>query len=126
MDLAELGELADRLEVARAKRLAADKIAANLKSEESKLKYALISEMEVNHLSSVGGDSCVITRITKKRATAGNWAELHEYIRENDAFDLLHRRLTDSAILLRLDDGIEIPGVNIMEYSHITYSKART
>lgn len=124
MDLAEMGVLADRLEHARAQRLAADKIAASLKSDEYTLLHQLISEMEENNLSSVGGKSCIVKRTVKHRAIANDWSLIQAYIRENDAFDLLHRRITDSAVLLRREDGIEIPGISLMEYSNITYSKA--
>jgi hypothetical protein len=126
MDLAELGQLADDLEAARAERIEADKRAAELKSRETQLKTTLIAEMEANNLSSVGGKSCVINRITKQRAFAQDWPTIYEYIHKNDAFDLLHRRLTDSAVMLRKDDGIDVPGVGIMDYSHITFAKART
>ena len=126
MDLAEIGQLADKLEVARAKRIAADKVAADLKTEETKLKALLIHEMETNALSSVGGKHCVVNRIVKQRCYAKSWPDLYEYIKEHDAFDLLHRRITDSAVMLRKDDGIEVPGVGLMDYSHITFAKART
>lgn len=126
MDLAELGALADRLEAARESRLAADKIAAGLKSDENQIKQLLISEMEENNLSSVGGKSCVINRSVKERAIATDWPVIHAYIRDNDAFDLMHKRLTDSAVILRREDGVVVPGVTMMEYSHITFAKART
>ena len=45
MDLAELGRLADNLDAARALRLAADKTAASLKSEENALKAQLINKL---------------------------------------------------------------------------------
>jgi len=124
MDLAELGNLADQLHAKRDDRLAADKIAAALKSEEYALQQQLISEMEENDLSSIGGTECIIKRTTKERAIAGDWPAIQAFIVEHDAFDLLHKRLTDSAILLRRDDGVEVPGVTLMEYSKITYSKA--
>ena len=124
MDLAELGQLADRLELARAERLAADKWAASLKSAENQLLAQLIAEMEENNLSSVGGESCIVKRTVKQRAIASDWGQIYEYIRANDAFDLLHKRLTDSAVLLRKEDGVEVPGVALMDYSNITYSKA--
>jgi hypothetical protein len=124
MDLAELGKLADQLDAKRADRLAADKIAAQLKSEEHALQSQLIAEMEENNLSSIGGENCIIKRTVKERAIASNWPELYAYIKEHDAFDLLHKRITDSAVLLRKDDGVEVPGVSLMEYSTITYSKA--
>lgn len=126
MNLTELGTLADQLEAKRNERIAADKIAAALKSEESILKHTLISEMEACNLSSIGGKSCVINRSVKERVIASNWDELYQYIKEHDAFDMLHRRITDSAVLLRRDDGVEVPGVGYMEYSHITFAKART
>ena len=124
MDLAELGNLADTLHAKRADRLAADKIAAKLKSEEYALQMQLISEMEGNDLSSIGGTECIIKRKVHQRAVAGNWTEIYQYILEHEAFDLLHKRLTDSAILLRKDDGVDVPGVTLLDYSKITYSKA--
>jgi len=123
MDLAELGHLADQLDSKRADRLAADKIAAGLKSDEHALQQQLISEMEENNLFAIGGEQCIIKRKLKERAIANDWPEFYEYIRKNDAFDLLHRRITDSAVLLRREDGVEIPGISLMEYSTITYSK---
>ena len=124
MDLAELGNLADHLNTTRANRLAADKVAAALKSEEHALYQQLVSEMEENNLSSIGGKDCIVKRTVKERAIAGDWQLIQEYIKEHDAFDLLHKRLTDSAVLLRRDDGVEVPGVTLMEFSKLTYSKA--
>jgi hypothetical protein len=124
MDLAELGQLVDQLDQKRQDRLAADKKAASLKSEENALKAQLIGEMEENDLSSAGGKECIVKRTVKQRAIASNWPDIYAYIQEHDAFDLLHRRLTDSAVLLRKDDGVEVPGVTIMDYSNITYGKA--
>ena len=124
MDLAELGNLADALHAKRADRLAADKIAAALKSDEYALQMQLISEMEENDLSSIGGTECIVKRTVKQRAVAGNWTEIYQYILDHDAFDLLHKRLTDSAVLLRKDDGVEVPGIDLLDYSKITYSKA--
>lgn len=124
MDLAALGNLADQLHAKRADRLAADKVASQLKSEEHALQYELIAEMEESSLSSIGGKECIIKRKVKQRAIAADWPEFYAFIKEHDAFDLLHKRITDSAVLLRLEDGVEVPGVSLLDYSTITYSKA--
>lgn len=126
MDLEYLGQLADRLEATKDKRIAADKVAATLRTKENALKAELIELMEVNNLSSAGGKSAVISRITKTRAQAGDWNELYEFIREHDAFDLLEKRLRTPSVLLRVEDGIEVPGTYLHKYSHLTYGKART
>lgn len=38
---------------------------------------------------------------------------LHQYIYEHNAIDLLQARLTESAVRLRLEDGITVPGIRI-------------
>lgn len=126
MDLAELRLLADRLQKVRADRLAADKIAADLKSEEDRLKNVLIDEMEKADLSSIGGKTVVVNRAPRQRAIATDWSKLYDYIKKHDAFDLLHRRVTDAAVKLRQEDGINVPGVTMMDYSHLSYGKPRS
>ena len=124
MDLAELGQLADQLELKKNERIAAGKIEAGLKSEEEALKAELIAEMEENNLSSVGGKSCIVKRTVKQVAFATDWTDLYGFIKEHDAFDLLYKRIATGPVLLRKEDGIEIPGIGLYDKSTITYSKA--
>jgi hypothetical protein len=40
-----------------------------------------------------------------------NFEDLAEYIRENNAIDLLQKRLTPGAVKLRWKDGLTVPGI---------------
>lgn len=42
-----------------------------------------------------------------------SFSDLESYIIEHGALDLLQKRLTESAVRLRWEDGIEIPGVGV-------------
>lgn len=48
---------------------------------------------------------------TKKVPRCTDWPGFHAYVKETGAFDLLHRRLTETAIMARLDDGEYVPGI---------------
>lgn len=124
MDLAELGALADLYEETRQQRLAADRVAAGLKSEETKLKQALIDAMRTGDLSSIGGKVAIAKRHQKRRAIAQDWPAVYGYIFREQAMDVLEKRLLQSGIAARWEDGVEVPGVGVFEYDEITISKA--
>lgn len=124
MDLAELGSVADRYHKVRQDRLAADKVATKLKTEEDSLAQLLISEMRESEISSIGGKIAIIKRTTKEIPFATDWESLYSYIKEHDAFDLLHKRIGVGAAQLRKDDGVEVPGLGWMERDSLTISEA--
>jgi hypothetical protein len=49
----------------------------------------------------------------KQKPYIADFGALEKYIIENNALDLLHKRLTEGAVKLRWEDGIQIPGVGI-------------
>jgi hypothetical protein len=126
LELKELGALTDRLHKVREDRIAADKVAASLKEEEQRLYGVVVAAMEEQELSSVGGKVAIVHRGIKRQPYAMDWDRVYKYITENEAYDLLHKRLTFSAVLDRLDDGEHIPGIGVQELSFLTYAKART
>jgi hypothetical protein len=126
MDLAleNLPKLADEYYKIREDRLAADKAAASLKAKENELFTAITYVMSEHDMSSVGGKVAILKRSVEEKPIAQDWDEIYRYIRENDAFDILHKRLGVGALRLRKDDDIDVPGVGWMEYDKITISKA--
>ena len=53
----------------------------------------------------------LVEYIASEKPAPEDWNAIHEYIRENDAVDLVQKRLHEGACKLRWDDGVEIPGV---------------
>jgi hypothetical protein len=109
-----VGSLAE----ARAARLAADKVAEELKHKETVLKTQLIEAMQAQNLSVAGNAKVFFTLRTKTREQVVDWESFYEYIKQNDAFDLLQRRVNEAAIRER--EG-EVPGVEQYEYPDLSF-----
>lgn len=95
-------------------RLAADRYAKVLKVEEENCKASLMAAMQkigVTSWSGAGGSADIVT---KDKPYIVDYSALETYIVENRAIDLLQKRLTESAVKLRWDDGIAVPGVGVM------------
>jgi hypothetical protein len=109
----DLVDLFHRAKAAETARLALDREARLLKSEEDGLKALLhqtMSDMGLTELNTPEGKA-VITE--KQKPYISDFAALEGYIREHGALDLLQKRLTESAVKLRWEDGIQIPGVGL-------------
>lgn len=125
MDASELAGIADQYYTAREERLAADRTAAKLKEKESELKAAILAAMGTNNMSAVGGALCVLNRKEKIKPVAMDWKEVFKYMKENDAFDLVQKRLTEGAVNVRWEDGIDIPGIGSITLYDLTVSKPK-
>lgn len=120
MDKAELSTLIDAWGEARKKRLEAKREMDRLEVEEKKLKAQVIREMSLAKASSHGGQKYGANYSKKDKPTAGNWPKIYAWIKKNDGFDILQRRLTESAIELRREDKIIIPGIVMFPVEDIT------
>lgn len=101
----------DNWGAARIARLAQQKVVDALEVEEKKLKAKVIQAMIDAKQTSTGGQRYGANYSRKEKPTAGDWSKIYKWIAENDAFDLLQKRLTEKAVEARWEDGIEIPGV---------------
>lgn len=125
MELSEIAHKVDLLYEARQARLEADKEAARLKKEETRLSNEVVQLMREHELYALGGNRCTVKVKVEKKPTVADWSKLYEYIKEHDAFDLLHKRLTEAAVNLRVEDNVEVPGVGWYEKESLTYSDKR-
>lgn len=112
MNVKELAVIVDQYAKKREERLLADKVASNLKAEEEKFKGQIIAALIEGNSTTAGGKSAKVNMHKKDKPVAKEWPLLYSYIRANDAFDLLHKRLTEEAFNARKEEGIIIPGVD--------------
>lgn len=110
MELAAIKATALEYEQTKADRLAADKQSRTLKSKEDQL-HAEMCMYCSQQGSGVDLGDVLIEYNTTMKPVAEDWSAIHQFIKDNDAIDLVHRRLTESAVQLRWDDGVTIPGV---------------
>lgn len=117
-----LPDLTDAYIKARTERLALDQQVAALKEQETVLKDAIISKMKNEGLSAVGGAAGMVKLKFHDEPTGEDWPTIWEYIKQHDAFDLLHRRLTSEAVKARWEGGETIPGVGKRSIPKLTVS----
>lgn len=103
-----------RLETLRAldsERLNLDRQSKTIKAEFDELSASFIHDMKASGLTEFQGSRIVV----KQKPYISDFSALEEYIVEHRATDLLQKRLTESAVKLRWEDGIAIPGVGLAE-----------
>lgn len=114
MELKDLMPLVDELSAVETERLALDRKSNGLKAQAEKLKANLIAEMQRHKISEIAGEGGRIASLkVSNEPVASDWQKLHTHIRETGELDLLHRRLTVSAVKLRWEEGVNIPGVDM-------------
>ena len=124
----QLGELADLYHEYKTKRLAADKVAANLKSSEAAAHELLIQQMLLQKASAVGGKLLRVSVDLDKPdyvPTVKDWPAFYAYIQETGAFELLERRPGKAACRERWEAQEEVPGVEKFPVYKLSTSKVQ-
>lgn len=111
MDNAALSELIDAYGEARKQRLAKKHEVDALEVIENKLKVQVVKAMIDAKASSHGAKKYGVNYKRKIKPVAGDWSKIYGWIAANDGFDILQKRLTDTAVQARWDDKIIIPGI---------------
>lgn len=124
MKAKELAALIDEYDETKQTRLEHDRASRELKSQEVAMKQVIMDVLREEEMTAAGGQRVQVSLVQKARVMAGNWTELYDYIKENDAFDMLYRRLNDKAIRERLEDG-PIPGITQEYYMDLSESRAK-
>jgi hypothetical protein len=120
METSELMQLVDQWGAARRKRLSEQHKVDKLEEEEKKLKALVIKAMAEGKVTSVGATHSGANYSKKDKPIASDWQKIYNYIRITNEFDLLQKRLLDSAIISRWEDKLQIPGVVAFPVEDIT------
>jgi len=113
MNATELAQLADHYWTTRQKRLDADKVAKDLKDEESRAEATLIKEMREQQLTAIGGRlvRLAIPTTPEYVPAVKDWDALYKHVLQTGDFSLLHKRVGTGACKERWDAGEEVPGI---------------
>lgn len=116
MNKKEIEVLAIEYERTRNQRLALDQESAKLKvREDSILDNLTAAKVESGKYGKIN-----LTVKTKSVPRCTDWPGFHAYILQTGNLDMLHKRLTESAVMARMDDGEYVPG--IVKDEKTTYS----
>lgn len=113
MSATELAALADHYWATRAKRLAADKVAEELKAEESRTEATLIKEMQEQNITAIGGQTVrlALPTVPEYVPAVKDWDAVYRHIIATGDFSLLHKRIGANAVKERWDAGETLPGI---------------
>jgi hypothetical protein len=121
VELKDLMLLIDEAATVETERLALDRRSKELKKSEEDYKAKIMQAMNYLGLTTLNGYSGkTATMKHTVEPVVNDWSQTLQYIRETGNLDLLHKRLTASAVKLRWADGISIPGVDQYEETKLT------
>lgn len=106
--------LIDQWYLLNQERLELQRQADALEEKEKKLKAEASTLMKQHSVLKIKGSLCdVEIEEGATVPTPRNWELIYKYIQENGAFDLLQRRLSETAVRARWDEGEDhLPGID--------------
>jgi hypothetical protein len=122
-----MGACADLLYDTRQKRLEADKAAAELKAKEQEIKLHIIDNLSKDTTGAAGKHHRVqVVRKWKPRVDPTKWDRFFNYVAKNQRFDLLQKRISDTAVaelIETLPKSKLPPGVEKFDFVDVSLTK---
>ena len=116
------GACADMLFDLKEKRLAAQKIVEEFAEQEKALKEHIIQGLPKGDTGAIGKHHKV-TVITKQIPQVRDWDAFYKYVSRTKSFELLQRRLSESAVNERLEAGKTVAGVEMFQAVTVSLTK---
>lgn len=106
-----LGEVVDLYARVRDLRLELEKEISPIRKRESELREHLINNIDRSKSKGAVGKRYRAVINEKTKPSVEDWQKVYEFIKENNSFNILQRRLNDQAISELWEEGVEVPGV---------------
>ena len=119
-----LGACADLYHQVRDIRLAMDKDVEAVKKRESEIKEHLINNIPKSGNTGVAGLLYRAQIVVKDTVKVADWGVFHSWIRKNDRFDLLQKRVAETAAKDWIaETGKPMPGTEIVKIPDVSITK---
>lgn len=119
----DLGTAIDKLYELRSQRLDVEKVVKTMKSDELALRVHIKQMLDSINLDGAKGSAATAAVVTSVDPVAKDWLQIYEFIRENDAFDMLQKRLSSVAVKERWESGILVPGIEKFDNWDLSITK---
>lgn len=96
---------------------------AEMKRQEEEIKEHIINSFKKSDINGAKGKTATISIVPVIIPQPKDWPAIYAYIKKNDAFDLMERRLHKGAFKDRLENGEKVPGVEVFEKLDISINK---
>ena len=118
----DLDELLDTIAMLKDKR---DSMVAMFDMQIDTLSASLEKEMIMEGMNKFKTESASAGWRKQKKVVVGNWMNVMQYIMDNDAFDILQKRIAPSQLEARLNAGAVIDGVSVTEEEVFVITKRK-
>lgn len=123
-----IGRCADLYSEIRELRLAMDKEVERVKARETEIREHIINSLSKSDDTGAAGLRYRAQIVQKKSVRvseeAGGWGALWSWIRKNDRFDVLQKRLNDTAAKDFLEaEGRSLPGTEVVNVVDVSITK---
>lgn len=122
--LEDLGTLIDTLYATRQQRLEIQKEVDALKNTETGLRGQILDLLENSGLAKASGQLATCGVKVSIEPSVVDWDEVHEFIRINNRFDLIQKRISAPAWRDLYQEGVTIPGTVPEEVRDISLTKS--
>lgn len=119
-----LGESIDRLYEARAARLAKAKEVKDLQAAETLAKTEVLKLLGESGLEKASGKLATVGILKDDVPFIKDWEEVYKYIKANDRFDLIQKRIGVLAWRDLFKDGILVPGTEAAVDTDLSLTKS--
>ncbi len=111
---------ADLLYKTREQRLQLQRQLDRMEGLETALKEYFIDSLPKSKATGIAGRVARVQILPHPIPVVDDWTKFYAYVRRNNAFELLQRRLSESAVKERLDDKKTVPGVGIFQAKKVS------
>ena len=119
-----IGELIDKLYELRETRLALDRTVAGLKAQETAMRLEIKEELENVGLAKASGKRATCGITSKIEPIIEDWDKVHDWIRAENRFDLLQKRLSAPAWRELKENNILVPGTESVVVYDVSLTKS--
>lgn len=118
-----LGAAVDLYAQVRELRLSMQKAVDTVKERETEIYKHMLAVLSESVDTGATGQNYRVQLVNKVSLSVTDWTQLHDYIRQTGAFELLSRRLSEPAARDMLDAGIALPGIGSNTFPTLSITK---
>lgn len=114
-----LGEIAAKLFAAKQRKSELNSQLKELNGEIADIEHELLEEMQKQNLHKISDPHGTVYIARQIVPRVINWDLFYDYIAEHHAFEMLERRASRAAFREQFELGIQIPGVDPVEFDEV-------
>lgn len=120
---ASIGRTADLYSDVRALRLAMEKEVERVKARETEIREYIIANLSKSDDTGAAGLRYRAQIVVKTVPRAADWSAIHKYVQSTGRFDLLQKRLGETAVKDMWEAGEQVPGVEAVRVPDVSIQK---